>query len=104
MAFALWMLVRAISRPLNDVVDVLEGVAQGDRSRRLSIERIVDLIAEAPARRFRIAGKGTLTVGADADLTLVDPAALVVPEPPRREKTRGKPCFPYSAHSESNLI
>jgi len=33
------------------------------------------LVATAPARRFRLAGKGLLEVGADADLALVDPTA-----------------------------
>jgi allantoinase len=51
---------------------VLLQAGEADRSRRLSLERIVDLVAEAPARRFRITGKGTLAVGADADVTLVD--------------------------------
>ncbi len=37
-------------------------------------------------------------------LTLVDPAALVVPEPPRRGEEGGAPCFPCSADSDSNLI
>ncbi|MEO8075098.1 MAG: amidohydrolase family protein, partial [Acidobacteriota bacterium] len=40
--------------------------------RRLALERIVDLIATEPARRFGIPGKGCLTAGADADLILVD--------------------------------
>ena len=44
----------------------------GDRSRRLSLEHIVDLVAATPARRFGIAGKGSLAVGADADLAVVD--------------------------------
>jgi allantoinase len=57
---------------LQSTLAVLLQSGGGDRSRRLSLERIVDLIAEAPARRFRIAGKGTLAVGADADLILVD--------------------------------
>jgi hypothetical protein len=37
-------------------------------------------------------------------LTLVDPADLVVPEPPRRGEAGGEPCFPCSADSDSNLI
>jgi allantoinase len=51
---------------------VLLQSGEGDRARRLSLERIIDLVAETPARRFRIAGKGTLSVGADADVALVD--------------------------------
>jgi diadenosine tetraphosphate (Ap4A) HIT family hydrolase len=37
-------------------------------------------------------------------LTLIDPAELVVPEPPRRGEAGGGPCFPCSAVSDSNLI
>jgi dihydropyrimidinase len=48
-----------------------EGVARG----RLTIERMVDLLATTPARRFGLAGKGALEVGRDADLVLFDPAA-----------------------------
>jgi dihydroorotase len=39
---------------------------------RLSIERVVDLLAAGPARIFGIAGKGRIAAGYDADLTLVD--------------------------------
>jgi allantoinase len=39
----------------------------------MPIERIVALVAENPARRFRIARKGALTVGYDADLALIEP-------------------------------
>jgi dihydropyrimidinase len=48
-----------------------EGVAKG----RLTLERMVDLIATTPAARFGIGSKGALTVGRDADLVLFDPAA-----------------------------
>jgi dihydropyrimidinase len=48
-----------------------EGVARG----RLSVERMVDLLATTPARRFGLAGKGALEVGRDADVVLFDPAA-----------------------------
>jgi allantoinase len=37
-------------------------------------ERLAELLAAAPARRFGLAGKGRLEVGADADVVLLDPA------------------------------
>ncbi|WP_100444694.1 dihydroorotase [Glycomyces xiaoerkulensis] len=39
---------------------------------RLSLERVVELTSSEPARLFRLPGKGTIAVGADADLVLVD--------------------------------
>ena len=48
-----------------------EGVAKG----RLSIERLVDLVATAPARLFGLDRKGAIEVGRDADLVLFDPSA-----------------------------
>ncbi len=48
-----------------------EGVARG----RITIERMVDLLATTPAQRFGLAHKGALKVGRDADLVLFDPAA-----------------------------
>jgi dihydroorotase len=42
---------------------------------RLSLERLVDLMCAGPARVWGLAGKGRLTVGADADLTIVDLSA-----------------------------
>jgi dihydropyrimidinase len=48
-----------------------EGVAKG----RLTIERLVDLLATTPARLFGLGSKGALEVGRDADLVLFDPAA-----------------------------
>jgi dihydroorotase len=47
---------------------MLDYVAQG----RLSLSRLVDLVCEAPARIFGIAGKGAIKVGNHADFTLVD--------------------------------
>ncbi len=38
----------------------------------ISLERVVDLIAAAPARRFGLADKGRLDVGAHADVAVVD--------------------------------
>jgi Dihydroorotase and related cyclic amidohydrolases len=48
-----------------------EGVATG----RLSVERLVDVLATTPARRFGLRRKGALEVGKDADFVLFDPAA-----------------------------
>lgn len=48
-----------------------EGVAKG----RLTIERLVDLLATSPARLFGLGRKGAIEVGRDADLVLFDPAA-----------------------------
>ena len=48
-----------------------EGVARG----RLTLERLVDLIATTPARLFGLSRKGAIEAGRDADLVLFDPAA-----------------------------
>jgi dihydropyrimidinase len=48
-----------------------EGVAKG----RLTVERLVDVLATSPARLFGLARKGAIEPGRDADLVLFDPAA-----------------------------
>ena len=48
-----------------------EGVAKG----RLTIERLVDVLATTPARLFGLARKGAIEPGRDADLVLFDPSA-----------------------------
>jgi dihydropyrimidinase len=48
-----------------------EGVAKG----RISVERMVDLLATTPAARFGLPRKGAIEVGRDADIVLFDPAA-----------------------------
>jgi dihydropyrimidinase len=48
-----------------------EGVARG----RLSVERMVDVLATTPASRFGLARKGAIEVGRDADLVIFDPGA-----------------------------
>jgi dihydropyrimidinase len=47
------------------------GVARG----RITIERMVDLLATTPARLFGFDGKGAIEVGRDADIVLFDPIA-----------------------------
>jgi dihydropyrimidinase len=46
-----------------------EGVARG----RITVERMVDLLATTPARLFGLASKGAIELGRDADLVLFDP-------------------------------
>ena len=48
-----------------------EGVAKG----RIGLERLVEVLSEAPARLFGLPAKGTIEVGRDADLVLLDPGA-----------------------------
>jgi dihydropyrimidinase len=48
-----------------------EGVARG----RITLERMVDLLATTPAARFGMPSKGALEVGRDADIVVFDPAA-----------------------------
>jgi dihydropyrimidinase len=48
-----------------------EGVALG----RIGVERMVDLLATTPARRFGLERKGAIEVGRDADVVLFDPTA-----------------------------
>ncbi len=45
---------------------------RGHFERGIPLERIADLLAATPARRFRIPRKGTISPGNDADLALVD--------------------------------
>lgn len=50
---------------------MLDHVAQG----RLSLERLVELLARNPARIFKIRRKGEIRIGNDADFTVVDLSA-----------------------------
>jgi len=57
----------------------------------LSVEQVVALLTVQPARAFGLS-KGTLAVGADADVTIVDPDAQWVVEPEQfRSKGRNTP-------------
>ena len=71
------------SRKAGEVVDAWGGIAgvqstlsvlldRGRHARALPLERITHLLATTPARRFRLAGKGSLTPGNDADVAVVD--------------------------------
>jgi dihydropyrimidinase len=47
--------------------------SEGVRRERLSVERMVDVLATSPARIAGLKGKGEIAVGNDADLVLFDP-------------------------------
>ena len=48
-----------------------EGVARG----RISVDRLVEVLAATPARLFGLPAKGAIEIGRDADLVLWDPGA-----------------------------
>ena len=54
---------------------------RGLDGRRLRFEHIAGLVAANPAARFRIPSKGTLNLGNDADLLLLDPSRSYTLEP-----------------------
>jgi allantoinase len=64
--FAIWGGIAGVQSTLAVLLE------DGYRTRGLALEAIVRLCAEYPARRFRLESKGSLKVGADADLCLVD--------------------------------
>jgi len=54
---------------------LLPGLVAEGRKRGLSYRRIAELTAWAPAQRYGLPSKGTIGVGYDADLALVDPSS-----------------------------
>lgn len=51
---------------------LLDAAAAG----RISLERVVEATSTIPAEVFRLGNKGSITIGADADLTIVDLSAI----------------------------
>ncbi|MFN8203841.1 MAG: allantoinase AllB [Solirubrobacteraceae bacterium] len=47
-------------------------ISEGVHRRGLTLERLAEVTARYPARRFRLPGKGEIAIDADADLVLVD--------------------------------
>ncbi len=70
---------------------------RGFHGRNLSLERISSLVAAEPARRFQIASKGTLAVGMDADLILIDLHQSHKLQPERLLQRH--PISPYVGHT-----
>ena len=64
---AAWGCIAGVQSTLSVLLD------RGHRARGLPLERIAALVAATPASRFRIPRKGSVAVGYDADLVLIDP-------------------------------
>ena len=64
--FRVWGGIMGCQSMLNVMID------EGHHGRGLPLQRIVDLVSGNVAGRFDLHGKGSLEVGADADLALVD--------------------------------
>jgi dihydropyrimidinase len=70
--------------PFNEISNGAPGIetllavlfGRGVVTGRITLERMVDLIATTPARRFGLATKGVLGVGKDADIVLFDPSVI----------------------------
>jgi len=69
----------------------------GCHERTLPLERVTALVAGAPARRFRIRGKGSLERGMDADLALVDTQQRFTLS--AADLHQRHPLTPYAGHS-----
>lgn len=54
---------------------LLPGLVSEGRKRGLSLQRIAQLVSWNPAQRYALPSKGSLSVGFDADIALVDPDA-----------------------------
>jgi allantoinase len=66
----------------------------GHHQRGLTLLAVARLLAETPARRFRIAGKGAIAVGCEADLALVDLSAASALAPSDLQQRH--PLTPYA--------
>jgi allantoinase len=67
---------------------LLPGLITEGRARGLSYQRIAQLIAQNPARRFGLPAKGTIAEGYDADFALVDSQASWVVRAEDSESTQ----------------
>ncbi len=94
--FSAWGGIAGVQSTLPVLID------RGYHDRHLPLERLAALVAAAPARRFRIAHKGTLTQGHDADVVLIDPAASFTLE--KGDLQQRHKMSPYIGHTFRGTI
>lgn len=68
---------------------LLSGVLSEGSRRGLSMNRVAELVSWNPAQRYGLLKKGTIDVGYDADLVLVDPGESFVVRAAESESTQG---------------
>ena len=69
--FEVWGGIAGVQSSLNALLTHGTDLA-GGRGHGLTLERLAELTASAPAQRFGLAGKGEIALGFDADLALLD--------------------------------
>jgi allantoinase len=69
----------------------------GHHERGIALERVARLVADGPARRLRLPGKGRIEPGADADLALVDLAGTTAIGP--ETLLQRHPLSPYTGRT-----
>ncbi len=81
---------------------LLSGVFSEGTKRGLSHSRIADLLCWNPAQRFGLLSKGTIEVGYDADLAILDPAETYTVRAAESESTQGY--TPFEGHQLTGRV
>jgi allantoinase len=81
---------------------LLSGVFSEGTKRGLSPSRIADLLCWNPAQRFGLLSKGTIEVGYDADLAILDPEEVFTVRAAESESTQGY--SPFEGHELSGRV
>ncbi len=81
---------------------LLSGVLSEGHKRGLPYGRIAELLSWNPAQRFGLLNKGTIEVGYDADLAIVDPHETFVVRAAESESTQGY--TPFEGHELTGRV
>jgi len=81
---------------------LLSGLYSEGTKRGLSAAAVARLVSTNPARRYGLAGKGSLEVGADADLAVLDPSVSYVVRADESPSSQGY--TPFEGHELSGRV